>query len=227
MEYSTVARCLAAFYRLMGSESGDDFLVSQGEAPDDVGYLYLTSGCRDAQRWLLKMGYQGWRKRSAALSLTGTDAADGGRYATLPADFLRAFGTERMSALRQADGTGWGRETTAERDQLRGDYYYIRGEQLWVTRGATPPAPLYLEYHYLHPAWTSIVTIDFPMDARPLIIAEAANDAKEEGWLPGGPEMEQKIERKLARAREKARDIVRPTKAPRTFGKPVRFGNHW
>jgi hypothetical protein len=65
------------------------------------------------------------------------------------------------------------------------------------------------------------------MDARYLIVAEAANVGKEENWLPGGREMEQKIERALFRAREEARHIARSTKNPRQFQKLTRFGNHW
>ena len=68
MELDSVARVVAAFYRLVGSESGDEALIAQGESADDVAYLFITRGCRNAQRWLLKMGFNGWRKRSAALT---------------------------------------------------------------------------------------------------------------------------------------------------------------
>lgn len=228
MELDAVAKFVAEFFRLLGTDSTDPGLTANGEAPDDVAYLHLTAGCRDAQRWMLKMGYKGWRKRSAALSLAGTDSSDGGRYASLPSDFLRAAGNQKQSALRQADGTGWGQEVTDNEDQYHGDGYYIRGEQLWLTRGAQPPTTLYLEYHYTHPAWSAALsTIDFPMDARNLIVAEAANAAKEENWLPGGPELEGKLERNLMRVREKARDVARPTRQARQFRKPVRVGNHW
>jgi len=227
VELDTVARVVAAWYRLCGVESTDDALVLNGESAGDVAYTYLTRGCRNAQRWMLKMGYGGWLKRSSALTWSGTDAADGGRYATLPTDFLRAYGNQRMSALREADGDEWGQEIKAEDDQLKGNGYYFRGTQLWLARTAAPPATLYLDYHYTHPVWTSGVTIDFPVDARALIVAEGANVAKEESWLPMGPEGEQKIERALMRAREEARDIVRQGKGPRTFRKPYRAGNHW
>jgi hypothetical protein len=227
VELDSVAKVVAAWYRLVGSISSDGALTEQGEATDDVVYTYLTRGYRNAQRWMLKMGYGGWRKRTTALTWSGSDAADGGRYATLPSDFLRSYGNQRMSALREAGGDQWGQEVKPEEDQLQGDYYYIRGEQLWLGRDASPPTTLYFDYHYKHPLWSASVTIDFPMDARALIVAEAANVAKEENWLPGGPEMEQKIERALMRAREEAREIVRVTKGPRTLRKPPRYGNRW
>ena len=229
MELDTVDRHLQEFYRLVGVESDDPALTDQGEATDEVARLYLTRGCRSAQRWMLRMGYQGWRERSIALSWSGSDAADGGRYSALPSDFLRAYGNKRVSALREADGRPWGTELNAEEDYRRGSFYYFRDQQLWVAHSAVPPGTLYLEYHYLHPKWEALDDddIDFPMEARPLIVAEAANDAKEENWLPGGPEMERKIERALLRAREEARDIARQTKGPRTFRKPYRAANRW
>lgn len=227
MELSTVARVLAAFYRLVGTLSDDEALTEQGEATDDVAYLYLTQGTRDAQRWMLGMGYGGWRKRSSALSFSGTDAADGGRYTALPTDFLRAYGSRKKSALREADGDPWGTEIGPDEDTRRGDLYYIRGEQLWLARNASPPTTVYLDYHYQHPAWSASVTMDFPMDARSLIVAEAANAAKEENWFLLGPDSDQKIERARMRARERARGVARQTKSPRQFQRVRVFGNHW
>jgi len=227
VELDTVAKVLYAWYRLVGTTSADGALTDLGEGTNDVAYLYLTRGSRKAQRWMADMGYGGWRKRGSALSWSGADATDGGRYSALPSDFLRAYGSARLSALRKADGTPWGQEVTAHEETVKGDFYYLRGEQLWITRLANPPSALYLEYHYKHPAWDGDTTIDFPMDARPLIVAEAANVAKEEDWFPHGPEIEQKIERALARAREEARGVARQTKQPRQFQRPRRIGNRW
>jgi len=228
VELSTVEKCKDAWYRLVGVASDDPGLTEQGDLTDDVAYQYLTLGCRNAQRWMLKMGYGGWRKRSSALVFTGSDATDGGRKITLPSDFLRAYGNRRESALRKADGTRWASEVSPEDDHIRGDYYYVRGTELWITREAQPPSPLYLDYHYTHPLWSaSLSPIDFPIDARWLIVAEGADAAKDESWLPGGVEWEQKIARRLARAREEARDIARATKSPRKARAPQRFGNRW
>lgn len=230
MELSTVARVKMAFYRLVGTVSDDGALVEQGEATDDVAYTALTLGCREAQRYMLKQGYGGWRQRSAALVFSGTDASNGGRYATLPTDFLRACGNQRESALVEANGDGWGQEVGSEARKAKGNGYYILGDTLWLTREASPPSTLYLEYHYTHPAWSSSLAdadIDFPMDARPLIVAEAALAAMAENWLPGDAAMERKIEVAAMRARERARDIARPTKQARTLRRAQRIGNRW
>lgn len=226
MELDTVARMREAFYRLCGTDANDQALVDQTESTNDVAYLYLTRGCRSAQRWMIDMGFSGWRKRSTALSWTGTDATTGGRYSELPSDFLRAYGDDQRSALRQANGDEWGYEQMDGEFQ-KGNFYYFRDNQLWLGRNASPPTTLYLEYHYTHPKWDGTTTIDFPMDARWLIVAEAANVAKEENWLPGGPELEVKIERALQRAREETRKIARVSKRPRQLRKAARVANHW
>lgn len=232
MELSTVDRIKRSWYRLVGSESEDDALTNLGEDTDEVAYLALTDGSRRAQRWMLSNGYVGWRQRSSALSFSGTDAADGGRFVALPTDFLRAYGSGRVgrSALTEASGRRWGREVTPNEDHLEGDGYYIRDEQLWLTRKATPPATLFLDYHYKHPAWDDDLEdadIDFPMDARSLIVAEAAVSAMHDNWLPGGRDMEVKILTALSRARENARDLARQTKEPRRMKKATRLANHW
>lgn len=229
MELDTIAKHRNAFYRLCGTESDDPELVLHGEGATEVVDLYLTDGCRNAQRWMLDMGYGGWRKRSSALSWTGTDATTGGRYSSLPSDFLRAYGNERESCLHKANGDPWGTQISPEEDRLKGNLFYFRGEELWIGRLASPPTTLYLEYHYTHPGWDDLDNddIDFPKRARRLIIAEAANIAKEENWIVGGPEMELKIERALRRAQSEARGYSRLTKQPRQFRRVRRAGNRW
>lgn len=230
MELSTVDRIRDAFYRLVGSDSTDTALSEQGEATNDVANQFLTRGCRKAQRWMLKQGYGGWRTRSSALTFSGTDAADGGRYVTLPSNFLRGAGNDRVSALREANGDPWGTQVDDRDETMKGDGYYFRGEKLWLLRNANPPSTLYLDYYFTHPVWDATLDdneIDFPLEARSLIVAEAANEAKEDNWLPGGSEMEMKIERALLRAREEARDIARQSKQVKQFQKPRRYGTHW
>ena len=56
MELTTGAMALEAFYRLVGSESGDQELTRQGEDTDEVGYIFLTRGARAAQRWMIAKG---------------------------------------------------------------------------------------------------------------------------------------------------------------------------
>ena len=97
MDLTTVAEHLEAWYRLVGSTSGDQALEEQNEATDEVGYINLTRGCRRAQRYMIRMGFGGWRKDSAALVFSGSDATTGGVFTALPADFLRAYGNDRRS----------------------------------------------------------------------------------------------------------------------------------
>ena len=228
MELDTVAKVKAAWHRLAGATSADPALVLNGESADDVAYQYLTRGCRVAQRWMLKCGYQGWRKRSAALVFSGTDAADGGKYVALPDDFLRAYGNGRKSALTNAGGERWGTEVPTNDEEAHGDGYYLRGSQIWLLRGAGTPATLYLDYHYQHPLWSALLTpIDFPLEARFLIPTEAAELAMGEEWWPGDEKSEEKLERALMRAREEARDVARQTKQPRQMRKPFRLGNRY
>ena len=165
-ELSSVEKVKDAWYRMVGTEVDDPALTELGESADDVAYLYLTSGSREAQRWMLRMGYDGWRKRSSAMTTwTGSDATTGGRYNSLPSDFLRAWGNSRVSALVKANGDRWGQQIDPESEYRFGNNYYFRDENLWITRQAKPPTTLYLEYHYLHPSWSSSVTIDFPLEA--------------------------------------------------------------
>ncbi|MCR4339252.1 MAG: hypothetical protein NUW01_05110 [Gemmatimonadaceae bacterium] len=234
MELSTVARVKAAFFRLVDTESDDPELTLNSEGTEDVVELALTAGFRSAQRWLLDKGYQGWRKRSSAITWSGTDAADGGRYWTLPTDFLKAYSNKRISCLTEAGGDRWGSEIHPDNATAKGNAFYFRGSddggpQLWLCRGAEPPTTLYLEYHYLHPSWTNLADadIDFPLEIRSLGVAEAANEAMTEAWLPGGQELEVKILRALGIAQKKAERTVRASKAPREMRKSARYGNRW
>lgn len=228
MDLDSAAKILAYFYRLVGTQASDPYLIANGEAQNDVAYLCLTLGCREAQRWLLDMGYAGWRKRSAALTFSGSDDTVGGRYVALPTDFLRAYGSRRVSALTEANGDRWGQEVDPEEMQKKGNFYYIQGEQLWLGRTALVPGPaLYLDYHYQHPEWNASVTIDFNLQARSLIAAYAASIGMSENWLPGGPELELKIAQALQKAQQRARGVVRATKSPRQFRKATRLANHW
>lgn len=235
MELDSVAKVKRAFLRLVGTESDDPDLTLRSESTNEVVELALTMGFREAQRWMIDQGYRGWRKRSAALSFSGTDAADGGTYTNVPTDFLKAYGSRRASCLVEADGDLWGTEIDDEEAPwYRGAYFYFRGSndsgmQLWLARNASPPSTLYLEYHYVHPSWESLADadIDFPMDARSLGVANAATIAMEEDWFPGGPAMEIKVTRALGKAERRVRRMIRSTKQPRTMRKPRRFGTRW
>lgn len=234
MELSTIASVRASFYRLCGITASDDALTENGETEGDVAYIYLTRGIRAAQLWLIGQGMgHRWRKRSSALSWSGNETTDGGRYAALPADFLRLHGWRDAGgrwtgAVIEADGEAWGAEIPAEEARLRGNYYYLKNGQLWVARNASPPATAYLDYHYKHPALSAATaSFDFPVDAMHLAVAEAASAAKEESWLPAGQEMEQKIERALLKAQAGAKEIARQSRGRPRMRAPRIYGARW
>lgn len=236
-ELDSVTEIRRAFYRMVGMVEGDSSLTLRGEAAGDVADEALTYGARAAQLWLIDHGLDSWwRKRSGALpAWSGSEAADGGRYVELSAvapDFLRFWGDPQrtdQSALSEADGRPWGREAREERSRTTGNFYYVRGERLWITRGAAPPAPLYLEYYARHPAITAATPaadIDFPVDARRLVVAEAAAAAMDESWLPDDA-LRPKIERALFNARQRARRVARRRRQPPGFQAPTVWGTHW
>lgn len=223
MELNTVARLRNAFFRLTSSGTGDDALSDFGEPENEVVDTFLTRGVRSAQQWMLENGYKGWRRRTA---VTFTEDSFGIKRATLPDDFLRAYGDRARSALVKTDGLRWGQERD---EDDTGDGYYIEGDELCLLRRAVPPTTLYLDHHYLHPAFDNLADadIDFPLAARALIVAQAADIAKEDAWLPAEAEMERKIARALFRAKEDARKIARQTKSQRQMKPPRRIGNRW
>jgi hypothetical protein len=235
----TITELKAAFYRAVGSVSSDDALVEQGEAIDDVAYLYLTRGVRAAQRWLIDTGLgHRWRKRSGAItSWDGTESADGGRYvelSTTASDFLRLVQLrvrgqrQECGGLVEADGTPWGREIPDTEDYRQGHFYYLKGNRVWITRSASPPATLYLQFYYRHPALSAATTLfDLPEDAMHLGLWEAVDAARAESWFPLGPDSDAKIQQALAKARTEARSTARQTGAPRQWGRPTRYGTRW
>ncbi len=223
-QLDSVARILEAWYRMVGSVPADYGLTELGEAQDEVGYIYLTSGCHDAQEWMLDNGYQGWRQRSGALSWTGSDATTGGVYSDLPADFLRLDGNRDRSALVEANGDRWGAQLDSVDDTVKGNYFYLVGDELWLARTADPPTTLYAKYHYQHPEWESGITIDFPMKARALIVAYAAQSAMNENWFTGGNDERLAITRAVSLAEEKARKVARQGKHARQWRKQKVYG---
>ncbi len=226
-ELDTVGEFRQAFYRLVGSVSTDHALVAQGESVNGVADYYLTRGARRAQTWLLRNGYQGWRKRSSAITWLGSDSTTGGRYSDLPADFLRLYGDKHRSALTQANGDGWGTHILASEDRRLGNFYYVRDQQIWITRNANPPTNVFLTYHYRHPVFEDAVTLDFPEVLAVLVPPEAAKLAMSDNWLPGGGEMKSAIREALQDAREECRHHARQSKEPRRMKRRKVFGTHW
>ena len=237
----TVAALLAGFYRLCGISPEDEALMQHGEGEHEVAYEYLTRGAHAAQLVMLDAGYRGWYRR-APLSWQGSELTDGGRYADLPDDFLRAWGDEHRSTIEQPDGTPWGHEILEEEARARrGNFYYFRHggqdgghERIWITRDAQPPTNAMLVYHYAHPPFRNgqgevldDAEIDFPLRLRALIPAEAAVLAMEEAWFPHPEDQRAAIERAVTKERRRAQQFARMSRRPRAFRRPPRWGNHW
>ena len=223
MVLDTLAKFEQAFYRLTGSKADADSLIEQGEAAGDVALLWLTHGCWAAQQILLDAGLAGWwRKRSAAIVWLGSDATTGGRYWALPTDFLRLSGDRGRSSLVQANGDTWGRECDEKDDPVRGNAYYLRNAQLWLLRGAGPPATLYLDYVYRHAEWDSGIggiapaaQFDFPTDLRPLIVVCAAQQAWAESWIDLSDDQKHKTDDAVTYWTRQAQKIARRSRAAR------------
>lgn len=230
------------FYALTGTSSTDDALTEHdGEANEQLHY-YVQHGVWRAQRWLIDHGYaDGWLTTSGALSFSGTETTDGGKYWSLPADFLRLAGDDTVarSALRQPDGTRWGQYVEDERDlyNRRGDFYTIRGGggnsagttgKLWVAVSAAPPSDLVLDYHHRHAVLSDDVTaLDFPQDVGMLCVAEAAAMAMDEAWLPGGGEMREKIDHALQMARQQAEQWTGRARMPKRLHARPAWNGRW
>ena len=216
------------FYRLVGALPEDPSTNEHSAGKHDLADEYLTLGLRAAQRWLIENGYHGWITVSDPLEFEDPGAGFGGKRAPLPDDFMQAFGSDRRSALVKSDGSGWGREVDGRNPSVTGDVYWIPDLlNVWVGNRAQPPSGLRLRYHYRHAPMEPGVTIEFPVEARRLIVAEAGQYAREDAWLPGGQDMETKIERAQQKARTQARRVARMTRSPRKMEAPKRLSNRW
>lgn len=220
------------FFRLTNTAADDDSLIEHD--PDDTpleGVLNaLQVGLDDAQEFLLASGLAGWWVvRSNALTFNGSDAEDGGQWATLPDDFRRAAGDHSRSALVKPDGSPWGTFVEWEGRHLGGSGYYFRNAQLWLLRGARPPSPIYLEYvqRLELPDDDDTAFTSFPNPALNLIPAYAAEYAMHQEWLPGGPELESKIHRNLMRRRQEAHWKLRLHQGARRIRSEPVAGNHF
>lgn len=221
-----------AFYRLTGTSSGDDALEEHDNETNEAVHYHLQHGLWDAQSWLIATvdPYRWISISDPITSWTGTDDTTGGRYTTLPADFLRLAGDADTSALRGADGEAWGvlLDDPRRRFDIAGDAYYLVDEQLWITKRAAPPATLYLHYHERHPVLEDdVTTIDFPILDRPLIVGFAGQSYAAEASLPGGQEMVGKIDAYLDRAKRLAVSRGRRTHEPLKLRPRDTFGTQF
>lgn len=219
-----------AFYRLTNTDSTDEALIEQDTSGDlEAVNQFLQYGVDTAQDYLIDAGLtERWIKQATAItSFSGTEAADGGRFKDLESDFRRLAGDDNNSALREITGTRWGREINfRDRFRVRGNKYWLQNDQLWIARGSSPPTSLIYDYIFRIPALSSS-TIDFPTEDRYLIVAYAGQLAKEESWLPGGAEMETKIDRSVIICERRAFRRGRRTRTARRLRPKQTVGTHW
>ena len=169
-----------------------------------------------------------WVSQATAItSWSGTESNDGGRYKALESDFFRLAGDDMTSALRKIDGTRWGNLVDfRDRFRVRGNRYWLQSTNLWIARGANPPASLIYDYHHRLPTLSS-GTVDFPSEDRPLIVAYAAERAMEDSWLPGGQEMEAKIRNKVRTCEQRAFRRSRRSRTQRKLRPKPTLGTHY
>jgi len=230
-QLSTLNALKNGLYGLLNVSADDDamteFESTSGETVEDL----LQYGLWAAQEWLINYAApDSWVKDSSALTWTGSDSTTGGVYSALPSDFLRLYGDDDYSALHLLDGSRWGTLIDASRRYVgTGDQYYILNGSLWLTRGASPPAGLVMQYYYKYPsiAAGALDMTDFPDRYRPLILAEAACIARDHSWFPGTGEAYQKLENNRREWRNRISVNARLSRVARSVkSKPVR-GTHW
>lgn len=224
-----------AFYRLTGTSSTNPALIEQdGSNTLEAVYQFLQYGLWDAQEFLIDSGLVGrWVTTSSTLSFSGADATDGGKYAALPADFLRLAGDQYDSALRTPDGTKWGSLIDWQDRRTRSrDCYYLQSTtsnvwRLWITPGSSPPSTLVADYHHLLGTLADSTTVEFPTQHRALPVAFAADRAMTDAWLPGDMEMQAKIASNLIKQKQEAQRRVRLSHAPKRVRSHRSGATHW
>ncbi len=231
------------FFVMVGSSSTDESLIEQDQETLEQANYYLMHGIWRAQAYMIGQGYSGWRATqvygTGGTAWSGSDAVDGGRYAALPAAFIKLNGDQFRSALRVVSSPHerWG--TLIPDDDLLpdayGPHYAIRGTgshdgQIWLARAASPPEALVMDYFAKHAVLTADTgdgsAVDLPDECAPLAVAYAADLASGDSWLPGGPEMVERIALRLQKAEDDAnRWISSLSRAPKVLeAKPAHFG---
>lgn len=221
-----------AFFRLTATSDDNPTLIENDADTLEAVYQFLQYGAWDAQAYLIDTGMgDRWVTTSAALSWSGSDASDGGRYSALPSDFLRMAGDSSFSALwvPGASAPRWGTLIPFEyRWDAYGDLYWLMNSYLWIARGANPPTGLKMDYHHKLATLADSTTVDFPTEHVGLIVAYAAARAMNDAWLPGDMEMRAKIESNLQKQQREAARRNRRAAAPRTMRTTRTIGaTHW
>lgn len=224
-----------ALLRLIGGSTSDGgFAEHEASSGDTLNHL-IIHGVWLAQEYILNsVDPDRWRKRSAAITWSGADSTDGGRYVELASDFLRLYGNRERSALVEADGTRWGRQIDSPMDryEVSGGYYWIdrtsNANRLWISKSSNPPATVYYEYNYRHPTFSDDTTAaEFASQEVPLAVAFAADYALNHAFFPGGPEMGARIEKNLDRWKRTVYVNSRRTREPRKLKTGRVIGTRW
>jgi hypothetical protein len=221
--------------RLLAMSTSDGSLAEHEATGGDTLNHFIQHGVWEAQSYLLShVDPDRWRKRSSAITWSGADSTDGGRYVELASDFLRLYGNRERSALVEADGKRWGRQldTPLDRYEVRGDYYWVdrtsNADRLWIAKAASPPTTLYYEYNYRHPTFSDDSTAaEFPSQHTPLIVAFAADYAAHHPFFPGGDELRGAIARNLAYWKASVYVGARRTREPRKVKSGNVIGTRW
>lgn len=219
-----------AFFRLTATDENDPALIEQDVSDLEAVDQFLQYGAWDAQAFLIDNGMADrWVTTSAALSWSGADASDGGRYTSLPSDFLRLAGDDQNSALRVPGGRRWGLLIDFEnRWVARGDCYWLMNDQLWIAYAASPPTGLKMDYHHKLATLAVGTTVDFPAEHAGLIVGYAGGHAMNEAWLPEDEVMRARIVSKLGAHQKEAQRRIRRTAKPRTMKTSRTQGaTHW
>ena len=226
---TNLASMQRAFYRLTDTAADDDSLIEHDGSTLEALNQFLQYGLNDAQDYMMDCGLSDrWVSQATAItSWSGTEANNGGRYKALESDFFRLSGDDVTSALRQIDGTRWGHLVDfRDRFRVRGNRYWLQGTNLWIARGASPPASLIYDYHH-RLATLSSGTVDFPSEDRPLIVAYAAERAMQDSWLPGGEEMLVKIQANRQACERRAFRRTRRSRTMRKLRPKPTIGTHY
>ena len=222
------ASLLRSLFRLLDTDAEDGTMIEHDIVTLEGAYIALQQGLADAQSYLFSAdGGSWWLAVSDALAFTQED--DGRQWATLPDGFRRMYSVPDRSALHTLVGAAWGTEITPDLQwsSSSSNSFFIANDRLWLTRGASPPSDLRMDYYRLAAKLADDSDADFPEEDRGLIVAYAADLAMEEHWFTGGPEGVARIQRNLQKRKTTASKRARRTSAPKKVGTPLVMDHWW
>lgn len=204
----------------MNSGPDDDGLAEGFASADEHANSYIQQGLDSAQAWTIEVcDPLRWLSAFGAPLEFQTDDPMG-LYVPLPDNFLRLSGDAYHSAIIQPNGLPWGQEIQDPRERHwmnRSRGYYLANNRLYLAhKSQKPPRCSVVEYHFRHAVLADDTTlIDFPLQDRWLIVAFAAWHAVKDDWVPGGGEMQGKIEQDLDHWKREIAKRQRRTRKPR------------